>query len=102
MVATTRPVFGIDFLDAIPGDLVQVLVVEGGSRMRGDIERAYHFPARRLDRVQRVAGRDPDIGAVIADTMHMRDVRKGAVFADDCRCCSFHAVILANRQPGRE
>ena len=70
--------------------------------MRGDIERAHRFPARRVDRVQRVAGRDPDIGAVIADPMHMRDIRKGAVFADDCRCCSFHAVILATRQRGGE
>ena len=92
----------IDLLDAIPGDLVQVSAIEGGSRVRGDIERAHRFPARRVDRVQRVAGRDPDIGAVIADTMHMRDIRKGAVFADDCRCCSFHAVILATRQRGGE
>src|SRR6516164_660588 len=76
----------IDLLDTIPGNLVQVSAIEGGSRVRGDIERAHRFPARRVDSVQRVAGRDPDIGAVIADTMHMRDVRKGAVFADDC-CC---------------
>src|SRR5262249_29459409 len=27
----------INFLDAIPGDLIQVPAVEGGSRMRGDI-----------------------------------------------------------------
>src|SRR3974390_110407 len=60
----------IDFLDAIPGDLVQVLAVEGGSRMRGDIERAYHFPARRLDRVHRGATRVPDIGCCMTVNSH--------------------------------
>jgi len=86
MVATTRPVSWVDLLNSIAGDLVQVPAVEGGARMRGDIERAHRFPARRVDRVQRVAGRDPDIGAVISDPSHIRDIRKGAVFADDF-CC---------------
>ena len=76
----------IDLLDAIPGDLVQVPAIEGGSGMRWDIERAHRFTACRVHRVQRVASRDPDIGAVIADPGHIRDIRKEAVFADDCRC----------------
>ena len=36
----------------------------------------------------------PDIGTVIADPMHMRDTRKGAIFADDCCCLRFHRLIL--------
>src|SRR5215813_10578429 len=100
--AEDRAGLRIDLMDAIPGDLVQVSAIEGGSRMRWDIERAHRFPAHRIDLFQRVAGRDPDIGAVIADPMHMRDIRKGAVFADDCRCCSFHAVILATLQGAGE
>src|SRR5262249_11739153 len=88
----------IDLLDAVPGDLVQVLAIEGGSRIRRDIERTHRFPARRVDRVQCVASRDPYIGAVIADPMHMRDIWKRAVLADDRRCCSLHAVILATQR----
>src|SRR5450631_544038 len=84
----------IDLLDAIAGDLEQVLAVKGGSRMRGNIERAHRFPARGVDRVQRVAGRDPDMGPVIADTSDIRDIRKGAVFADDRCCRSFHVLVL--------
>src|SRR6516164_7027493 len=42
----------IDLLDAIPGDLVQVLAIEGCSRIRRDIEGAHRFPTRRVDRVQ--------------------------------------------------
>ena len=85
-VASTRPVVRIDLLDAIPGDLEQVSAVEGGSRMRGDIERAHGLPARR-DRSRSACRRSRSrIGAVIADPMHVRDVREGAVFADDI-CC---------------
>ncbi len=51
----------IDLLDAILGDLEQVLAVEGGSGMRGDIDRAQRLPARRIEGVQPVAGGEPDM-----------------------------------------
>src|SRR4029453_9225139 len=35
----------VDLLDAILGELEQVLAVEGRSRMRGDVDRAQPFPA---------------------------------------------------------
>jgi hypothetical protein len=41
----------INLLNEIAGDLVQVLAVEGGARMRGDKERANCFSARRIDRI---------------------------------------------------
>jgi hypothetical protein len=41
----------IDLLDAILGDLIQVLAVEGRACMRGDIDRAQHLSARRIEGV---------------------------------------------------
>src|SRR6266851_1264128 len=60
----------IDLLDAIFGELKQVLAVEGRSRMRGDIDRAQRLPARRIEGVQRVSSGKPDILAVIRDSTH--------------------------------
>ena len=51
----------IDLLDAILGDLKQVLAVEGRSGMRGDIDRAQRLAARRIEGVQLVAGGKPDV-----------------------------------------
>src|SRR5262249_51883545 len=51
----------IDLLDAILGELKQVLAVEGRSRMPGDIDRAYRLPARGIEGVQLVSGRKPDV-----------------------------------------
>ena len=62
--------------------------------MRGDVERAHVSPLVGVDRAQRVAGGDPDIGAVIGDPANLGDIRKGAVFADNRGCLSFHGVIL--------
>ena len=62
----------IDLLDAILGDLEQMLAVEGRSRMRGDIDRAQRLPAGRIEGVQPVAGGKPDLLAVIGDPMPMR------------------------------
>ena len=41
----------IDLLDAILGDLKQVLAVEGRSCMRGNIDRTHSLPARRIEGV---------------------------------------------------
>src|SRR5262249_53282391 len=58
----------IDLLDAILGDLEQVLAVEGRSGMRGDLDRALRFPAHRIEGVQAVSGGKPDAPTVIGDT----------------------------------
>ena len=88
----------IDLLDAILGDLKQVLAVEGRSRMRGDIDRAQRLPARGIEGVQPVSGRKPDVPTVKRDPMHLVDTRKGSIFAEDFGCRSFHASILVARQ----
>jgi hypothetical protein len=46
----------IDLLDAILGELKQVLAVEGRSGMRGDLDRAQRLPARGIEGVQLVSG----------------------------------------------
>src|SRR5216683_2671143 len=76
----------IDLLDAILGDLKQVLAVEGRSRVPRDIDRAHRLPARRIQGVQLVSGREPDSLTVIGDPMHAVDTRKGSVLADDFGC----------------
>src|SRR5438876_941124 len=73
----------IDLLDAILGELKKVLAIEGRSCMRGDIDRAHRFPARRIEGVQFVSGRKPDSLTVISDPMHAVDTREGSILTDD-------------------
>ena len=51
----------VDLLDAVLGDLEQVLAVEGRSRMRGDIDRARRLPLVGIEGVEPVAGGEPDV-----------------------------------------
>jgi hypothetical protein len=67
----------------IPGELKQVLAVEGRSRMRGDIDRAQHLPSRRIKGVQLVSGRKPDVPTVKRNPMHVVDTRKGSILTED-------------------
>ena len=69
----------IDLLDAILGELIQVLAVEGRPRMRSDVDRAQDLPARRIEGVQRVSGSKPDVMAVGRDAMDVVDTRKGSI-----------------------
>jgi hypothetical protein len=73
----------IDPLDAILSDLKKMPAVEGRSGMRGDGDRAQHVPARRIEGVQPVSGREPDMPTVKRDPVHEVDARKGSVFAKD-------------------
>jgi hypothetical protein len=73
----------IDLLDAILGDLKQVLAVEGRSCIRGDIDRAHRLPARRIEGVQLVSGRKPDVLTVERDPVHVVDTRQGSILTDD-------------------
>src|SRR5215813_4257821 len=67
----------IDLLDAVVGDLIEVPAVEGGSRMRGDRNRAQRLAARRIERLQRVAGGKPDMATIKRHPIHVLDARKG-------------------------
>jgi hypothetical protein len=75
----------IDLLDAILGELKQMLAVEGRSRMRGNIDRAQHLPARGIERVDFVSGRKPDVLTVKRNAMHAVDPRKGSILTNDFR-----------------
>jgi hypothetical protein len=73
----------IDLADAILGDLKQVPAVEGRPCVPGDFERAHRFPARRIEGVQLVAGRKPDVPTVKRNPMHVVDTRKGSILTQD-------------------
>src|SRR6266496_4726458 len=73
----------IDLLDSILGELKQVLAVEGRSCMPGDIDRAQRPPARRIEGVQLVSRRKPDVLTVKRNPMHVVDTRKGSKFTED-------------------
>src|SRR5262249_27480197 len=76
----------IDLLDSILGDLKQVLAVESGSCMAGNIDRVHRLPARRIEGDQLVSGSKPDMPAVIRDPMHAVDTGERSVLADDFGC----------------
>jgi hypothetical protein len=73
----------VDLLDAIPGELKQVLAVEGRPGIRGDIDRAQQLPARGIEGVQPVSSSKPDVLTVIRDSMHAVGTRKGSILTDD-------------------
>ena len=73
----------IDLLDAILGELKQVPAVEGRSCMRGDIDRALHLPARRIEGVQLVSSGKPNVLTVIGHSSHVVGTWKGPILTDD-------------------
>src|SRR6516162_4983919 len=84
----------IDLLDAILGDLKQVLAVEGRSSMCRDIDRAHRLPARRIEGVELVPRSKPDVLTVKGHSMHVVDIREGSIFTCDFGGRLFHAPIL--------
>jgi hypothetical protein len=76
--------------------------VERRSRACRDVERADDFPRPGVERVQLLAGREPDALAVEADAVHAGDVGKGSVFVEDLGGCVFHVLILPGSELRRE
>ena len=60
-----------------------MLTVERGAGMPGDVERAQLLAALRIEGVQPVAGREPDILAVERDAVDPFGLGEGPVFAGD-------------------
>ena len=85
----------VDLLDAILGDLKQVPAVERRSCMRGDFDRALHLSARRIEGVQAVSGRKPDVLTVVRDPSHIVDTRKGSVLTHDFGGCLHGRALRA-------
>jgi hypothetical protein len=76
----------IDLLDAILGDLKQVLTVERSSCMRGDIDRPHRLSTLRIGGAQLVSRRKPHMLTVKRHTMHVAGARKRAILAKDFGC----------------
>src|ERR1700719_3125815 len=69
----------IDLLDAILGELKQVLAVEGRSCMRGDINRAPRLSARGIEGDQFVSSGKPDVLTVKRDSIHLVGAWEGPI-----------------------
>jgi hypothetical protein len=93
---------GIYLLDAILGYLKEVLAIEGSAGVRRDLDRAQLLSARRVESVQLVSGREPDVPAVICNSVHAVNPWKWTILLDDFSCRSFHASILVAGQGGGE
>src|SRR5262249_24922513 len=76
----------IDPLDAVLGDLEQVLAIEGGSRVCGDVDRAHRLAGLRIEGVQLVAGRNPDGAAVECAAGPRVGAREGTILAENLGC----------------
>jgi hypothetical protein len=70
-------------VNAILGELKQVLAVESRSSMGGDIDGTHRLPAGRIKGVQLVSGRKPDALTVVRNSMYVVRTRKGSILADD-------------------
>src|SRR5262249_4524561 len=75
-------VLRIDLLDALLGDLKQVLAIERRARIGGRVDLARWLAAVRIDRDQFVVGGEPDMLAVKGHAVYARNIREGAVLAD--------------------
>src|SRR5262245_10504056 len=90
----------VDLLDALIGELPQVLAVEGGACVGGDGELADQRAALRVDRDQALAAGEPDTRAVEGYAVDRFNARIRAVFAEDLRlrgaalAVRFHAARL--------
>jgi len=92
----------IDLLDAILGELKQVLAVVGGSRMRGGLDRTQRLPAGRIEGVQRISRCKPDVLTVVGDSVYVVYAREGSIFTDNLGVFSMHAFTLIDRQRSGE
>ena len=97
IVLSTHPVFRINLLDAGLRDLIEVLAVERGSRMGGDIDCAHGFSARWIEGVEPVARGEPHMLTIERDPMRLVCVWEGAVVTNNFSGCSFHLCILVVR-----
>src|SRR6185312_12054445 len=79
---------GTDLLNAAFGDLEQVAAVKGRPGMRGDVDRAQHLSVVGIDGLQLVAGGQPDVPTVIADTVDTGGVLERPILFDDLGGCS--------------
>jgi hypothetical protein len=73
-------------VNAILGDLKQVLAIEGRASMGGDVDRAYRLAGHGIEGVQLVAGRKPDVLTVKRHAINPVGIGKRTIFAEDFGC----------------
>src|SRR6266542_1077650 len=76
---------GVDLLDAVVGQLPQVLAVESSAGVGGDRELADQRAALGIERDDALAAREPDVRAVEGHAVDLVHTGIGAVFAEDLR-----------------
>ncbi|MNP61255.1 hypothetical protein D3C76_1564200 [compost metagenome] len=81
-------------MDAVVGDLEQMLAIERGAGMGSDIDRVQQLAAFRVQGVDFAVAGEPDLFAVPGDAAHMIDLGKRAIFTNDFSSCVFHLAIL--------
>jgi hypothetical protein len=65
--------------------------------MRGDIDRVHDLSTHRIEGVQPVTGRKPDVPTVERYPGYLVGIREGSIFTENFGCGSFHASILVTR-----
>ena len=70
-------------MDAILGDLEQVLAVEGRAGRADDIDRALDLAVARVERVDIIARGEPEMRSVKGHAGHALGAGEGTIFTDD-------------------
>jgi len=84
----------LDLLNPVFADLIEVLAVERGARMRGDVYRADQLAGGRVERMELVSGREPDVSTVERHAVHALYAGERSVLANDLRRAFRHDGIL--------
>src|SRR5579862_8464781 len=96
------PAFRVDLLDTVVGDLEEMRAVVGCPGMARRIERTLLGAALRIEGVEVIAGREPDMFAVECDAVDPFRIGEGPIFADDFSFGCLHSSVLAARRRRRE
>ncbi|MNR43546.1 hypothetical protein D3C85_1621800 [compost metagenome] len=73
----------VDFLDTVLGDLEQVLAIECGARVGGNIQCSHGCAARRVQGEEFSGGGKPDLFTIPGHAMHIVDAFKRPIFTKD-------------------
>jgi len=73
----------VDFVDAILGNLEQVLTIEGGASMGGNVDRAQGLARVGVEGVDFFSAGKPYLLTVPGQAMHLVDIGKRTIFTED-------------------
>ena len=92
----------VDLLDLLLGELKEMLPVERRPSMCGDVDRAHHLTARRIERGELVSGGEPHVLTVVRDSAHIVETRKRSVLTGDVGFFSSACFRLVDEQRSGE